>query len=248
MFAGAEIALGYASARPPVHPLVIDKIATHLGLSSPIELAVDIGCGAGLSTSALVRIARRCIGFDPAVAMVRQAAVVAPQARVFVGRAEALPLKSRSVDLLTAAGSLNYADLDACFAEACRVLAPGGTLAAYDFAFGRRCSDPGRLEAWHGQLLERWPRPTLGRRDLDPAVLGRGPMRVVAQEVFSVGLVLDLESYVNYVLTESSIAAAVRGGTPARDIRAWCTETVAALFVAPRRVEFDGYLVCLRPT
>jgi ubiquinone/menaquinone biosynthesis C-methylase UbiE len=43
--------------------------------------------------------------------------------------AEAIPLHDRSVDLISAAGSLNYANLDLFFPEAARVLVPGGRLA-----------------------------------------------------------------------------------------------------------------------
>ena len=53
------------------------------------------------------------------------------------GVAEAIPLGDRSVDLITAAGSLNYVDLDVLLPEAARVLMPDGVLVVYDFSAGR---------------------------------------------------------------------------------------------------------------
>ena len=65
-----------------------------------------------------------------------------------MGTAEAIPLRDRSVDLITAAGSLNYANLDLFFPEAARVLLPHGVLVVYDFSPGRSfrdCNQPGRV-------------------------------------------------------------------------------------------------------
>ncbi len=73
------MAAGYAAARPPVHPRVIDLLRRWVG-SRRVEVAADLGCGAGLSTRPLVALARVCIGFDPAEAMVRAARRVVPEA------------------------------------------------------------------------------------------------------------------------------------------------------------------------
>jgi SAM-dependent methyltransferase len=112
VFEGAEIAAGYATARPPVHPLIIDKVSEHLRLTDRLEQALDVGCGAGQSTRALLPLARRCTGLDPVEGMIQQATTVGSTARFVIARAEQLPVRSRSIELLTAGGSLDYADLD----------------------------------------------------------------------------------------------------------------------------------------
>jgi ubiquinone/menaquinone biosynthesis C-methylase UbiE len=53
--------------------------------------------------------------------MLKWASMIAPSAGFVVGTAEAIPLCDHSVDLITAAGSLNYANLDLFFPEAARV-------------------------------------------------------------------------------------------------------------------------------
>ena len=45
------------------------------------------------------------------------------------------------MDLVTAAGSLNYTDIGKSLAEIARVLLPGGYLALYDFSTGRVVPD-----------------------------------------------------------------------------------------------------------
>ena len=53
----------------------------------------------------------------------------------------------------------------------------------------------------------------------------------------------------DYVLTETNVAAAVRQGAVRSEIRTWCAETLAPVWNGkPRDVLFHGYFACLRPT
>src|ERR1051325_4287319 len=92
-FAASVMAAGYARFRPPLHGLILERVARRVDLSAGI--ALDVGCGAGLSTAALNPIAARRIGIDPAEAMLRHARGIDPDANWIVGRAEALPLRAR---------------------------------------------------------------------------------------------------------------------------------------------------------
>lgn len=244
-----SLAVGYARSRPPVHPRVIERVRRHLKLEAPLGRGLDVGCGAGLSTRALQSAARQCLGVDPVEAMVGLGSEVAPGASFCVARAEALPVRSGSIDLVSAAGSLNYADLGRFFPEAARVLAPGGVLVAYDFTPGRRLPDSDALALWFERLLERHPFPADSTsRPLDPETLAveARPLRLSGSERFEIGLTLDPTSYLEYVMTETNVAHAVRGGTPEPAIRAWCRETLAPVFGgSPREVLFEGYIAYL---
>ena len=80
--------------------------------------------------------------------MLKWVATIAPFAEFVVGAAEAIPLRDRAVDLITAAGSLNYANLDLFFPEAARVLAPNGVLLVYDFSPGKSFRNITDLDEW----------------------------------------------------------------------------------------------------
>ena len=121
LFASPTLAAGYARSRPAVHPRVIDRVRRHLGVSERLRCAVDIGCGAGLSTRPLADVARTAVGIEPLEPMLAWTREVATDSKFVVGLAESLPLESGSADLMTAAGSLNYADLGKFFPEARRV-------------------------------------------------------------------------------------------------------------------------------
>lgn len=249
-FGSEDIAAGYATSRPPVHPRVLERVAKCLGWREPLPRALDVGCGAGVSTRALGAYARQCIGLEPAEAMLRWARATAPNAEFVAGGAEAIPLRGNSVDIITAAGSLNYADLDLFFPEAARVLRPHGDLVVYDFGPGIRCTEGTGLEEWFSRFVTRYPQPLGESRQVNPEVLARrvSGFQLHLQERFEVGVALARDSYLDYMLTETNVAAAMRGGAARAEIRSWCDETLAAVWKGGvREILFHGYFACLGP-
>jgi len=242
------MASGYAAHRPPVHPLVLQLVSRRLG-GRRFQRALDIGCGAGLSTAALDILADRSIGIDPVLEMVRWAPGVARHASFAVGAAEAIPLRDGSVNLISAAGALNYVKLPEFFGEGRRVLAPGGILLVYDFSPGRAFRDSAALEEWFAEFQRRYPWPSSEATPIDPAFLASCDRRfdLAEQETFEIGLPLTCDFYVEYAMTETNVAAAVRAGAEESSIRSWCQETLGPVFQAERReVLFRGYFACMR--
>jgi SAM-dependent methyltransferase len=247
-FGTGAMAQGYASARPPVHPLVIERARAHLPHLERVRRGLDVGCGAGLSTKALAALADHCVGLDPAVEMLTHAPAVAPGASFVAGQAETLPFASSFAELITAAGSLNYVDLTRFFAEAGRVLTPGGVLLPYDFSPGRSFGDSDGLGEWFDAFIARYPWPPGEARELGPQVIAglADGFRLRSFEDFRFELTLSPEFYRHYVLTESNVAYAVRQGTPEAEIRSWCARTLEPVWRgADRDVVFEGYLACL---
>jgi SAM-dependent methyltransferase len=246
----ADIAAGYATARPPVHAPIIDRLVRYLGSRLPVIRALDVGCGAGLSTRALRPVADRRIGIEPAEPMLSWSFRVDPDAAFAVSQAESLPFAAESVDLITAAGSLNYVDLDRFFPEALRVLVRGGVLAVYDFGQGTRAIDSPALEGWFARFRLRYPAPHGHARHLDPALLAAIPsgFRMDDQQSFDVAVPLTRAAYMNYILTEVNVAAAVRSGNGEEEIRRWCEGTLESVFGnTTLEVLFPAWLACMIP-
>lgn len=246
VYATEWLADGYATSRPPVHSHILGRVEA-LPTMHPVALAVDVGCGAGLSTNALRRrgIAHHVLGLDPSVAMISRARSHCEGGLFGLATAEALPLRSGSVGLLTAAGSLDHADTPGFFAESTRVLSPDGMLVVYDFATGRRSPACADLELWYSELLERWPKPSGGVQPVTSATFESAPMELVAYDTFTVSLDFELEGYVDYLLTESNVGAAVSAGFTLTEIRSWCEEGLHSLFRGPLPIEFPSYFACL---
>ena len=217
----AAIAVGYAKHRPPVHGQILRRALADW--PAAIGCAVDIGCGSGISTHALAEFAQERIGVEPAEPMVEAARAVDPQARFLVGPADAIPLPDGTADLITAAGALNYADLPRFFPEADRVLKDGGALLIYDFSTGNRSGSD-----WLARFVERYPWAPNEARHLNPAILANeaAGFALERSEEFTIRLPLTRKFYVDYMLTETNVAHAVRQGQQLDEIRAWCSETL----------------------
>ncbi len=249
-FATAAMAAGYASDRPPMHERILARVRDHLAGQLPFTRALDIGCGAGLSTAPLRQLARQLVGLEPTEAMLAASRTIVPDASFLVGRAEHLPFPTASIDLVAAGGSLNFMSLSDALEDIHRVLTSDGILVAYDWATAREFVDDAALDAWFTSFRTRYPRPPAEAISLDPQTLAgyASAFRLTDAMTFAWPLTMTGDAYERYMLTETNVAAAVRGGTPLDDIRAWCRETLADVFAGrPREVLFRGYVAYLRP-
>jgi SAM-dependent methyltransferase len=222
----------------------VEQAWRRLGREVPFARALDVGCGAGLSTRALAGLVDHCIGLEPAESMLKWRTEVAPDADFLVGTAETLPLHDASVDLIVAAGSLNYVKLELFFPRAVRLLRPGGFLLVYDFSVGSSFRDSEALEKWHTEFLRRYPPPPGEAKTLSPDILaGMGSgFRVYSAELVEAGVTLTPGFYLSYIMTESNVAFALRNGTAEGDIQSWCAGSLLPVWEErPHEVLFRGY-------
>ncbi len=247
IYRSARLAVGYAYHRPSVHPGIIARIGEQVQLTKRLGRALDIGCGAGLSTAALESIVDFAVGIEPVESMLAHRAAVSTQAHFVVAKAEQLPFAAQTFDLMTAAGSLNYADLNLFFPEAARVLKPSGVLAIYDFSEGRRLRDDHRLEDWFAAFKQRYASPPgygLAVKELN---YGRYDLQLYAYEELEVAVPMTLSSYLSYALSETSVELAIAQGTPEDEIRAWCHSTLSDILdETPHDVLFDAYIAYVK--
>jgi len=204
--------------------------------------ALDIGCGAGLSTIALEPLARRLFGLEPAATMLTHHRDVAPDARFVVGRAERLPFAAAAFDLISAAGALNYADPDLVLPEVARVLSDEGVLLVYDFSGGRRLAGDTRLGDWFTAFEARYPYPPGYPMDVRALTFHDVGMRLEHYEELEVAIPMTAAAYLGYVLGETNVELAVTRGVPEEAIRSWCGAALADIFGSGARdVLFDAY-------
>src|SRR5580692_9576595 len=204
-----RLAAAYAYDRPPVH----EQILRSARLDRQADLALDVGCGAGLSTAALVPLARQVIGLEPIPTMLSHRRTVAPTAGFVIGQAERLPFAAGSFDLVTAAGSLNYADLPSALAEIARVLTRDGTFLLYDFSPGRRSASDDKLERWFASFEQRFPWPPgwqpLEVRELPLAAYG---LQLLDFTDVEPRLPMDVDAYLRYALSETNVENSIASG------------------------------------
>jgi SAM-dependent methyltransferase len=242
-----RLARAYAHDRPPIH----EQILRSARLGRQVDRALDVGCGAGLSTAALAPMARRVIGLEPIPTMLAHRQTVAPDARFVIGQAERLPFAGRSFDLVAAAGSLNYTDLPSALTEIARVLTRDGTFLLYDFSVGRHSVSGDELAGWFASFEQRFPWPS-GWQSFDVRELplvGYG-LRLLDYTDIEIQLPMAFDAYLRYMLSEVNVDDAIaRGACSAEEARTWCRETLEPVFADGEvSVVIPGYIATLALT
>jgi SAM-dependent methyltransferase len=120
-------AAAYASGRPGYADDVLEALFAG-GPSAAAVTAVDLGAGTGISARALAGFGARVFAVEPNAAM---RAAAAPDSRVtwIDGTAESTGLPAAAADLVVAFQAWHWFDAPAAFAEARRIVRPGGRIA-----------------------------------------------------------------------------------------------------------------------
>ena len=125
----SDRAAQYAEYRPLYPETLFEFVA---GLTPNHRVALDCGTGNGQAATGLADHFERVIATDASAQQIRNA-TAHPRIEYRVAPADACGLPDGSVDLVTAAQCLHWFRTDRFFAEARRVLAPGGAIAVWGY-------------------------------------------------------------------------------------------------------------------
>lgn len=145
----------YEEYRPRYPAQAIDWLYAQRAFR-PGEILLDVACGTGILTRALLRPGLRVVGLEPNADMRAHAHGI----EVLEGVAERLPFADRELAAITCGQALHWLDRPAFFAECLRALQPDGFLAVLD---NNRDPDDALMQAYEG-ALERLSEGTY-RRD-----------------------------------------------------------------------------------
>jgi len=183
------------------------------------DLAWDCGTGNGQAASALAAHFRRIRATDLSAEQIAQAPRD-PRIDYAVAPAEASGLAARSCDLVTVAQALHWFCNDDFYAEAKRVLKPGGLFAAWTYTLLR--GEPGLnavIEDFYTRVIGRWwPAERrwvdLGYRDMP------FPFTAVTAPEFEIRLEWTLDDLLAYLRTWSATQRCIRetGRDPCDDL------------------------------
>jgi SAM-dependent methyltransferase len=207
----------YAEGRPYHHARTLRRA---LADRRP-RVALDVACGTGLSTRGLAELGIAAVGVDVVPAMVARARAdtALPYA---AAAAEALPLATGTVDLVTVGSGVHWFDQRRFAAEAARVLRPGGALLLYEHV-GPTLPDPAFLDWLRGTYLRRFPSPPRGPLATEfPAAGVFVPERA---DRWPDDVPMTRARLAAYLTTQSNVAA-----EPPERVRAWFDAELAPFF------------------
>jgi SAM-dependent methyltransferase len=247
LFQHDRVAAGYASARPYLHPEILAVARDVVGPGARFRRALDVGCGTGLSSAALLDLAREVVGIDAAVDMLRRARR-GTGVRYVASSAEAPPFRRGTFDLVVACGSIDWVDRARFLPRAADLLAPGGWLVPLDFGDTGRSPELPGLARWYDEVFQaRYPRP----RSSDPMVTAEEAARhgfgTPVHRDFASVVSFTARQYAAFLMTESNVIAAVEYGRESADrVQARLESELLALFGdAAHPVAFSGYVQAL---
>lgn len=185
----------YARFRPRYPEALFDWLAS---VAPARRLALDCATGSGQAAVGLAERFDRVIATDASAAQV-EAAAQHPRIEYRVARAEESGLADGVCDLVAAAQAVHWFDRPAFFAEARRVLVPGGVLAVWGYQrlrTGEAALDA-ELDRFHdGVVGPYWPP---GRELIEDAYRGIDfPFEELAVPLFAIEARLSLEALAGY--------------------------------------------------
>ena len=248
LFQHDRVALGYASARPYLHPELFARVREIVRPAARFRRALDVGCGTGLSSLALLDLAEEVVGIDAALDMLRHARR-ADGVRYVASGAEALPFREGRFDLVVACGSMDWVDRPQFMPRAAELVARGGWLVSLDFGDTGRAPEIPGLARWYDEtFLRSYPRPAASDPMITEDEAERHGFAAPVYRDFAAACPFTAAQYAAFLMTESSVIAAVEYGQKTEaEVRAWLERELAPLFGGePRPVAFGGYIQALR--
>jgi arsenite methyltransferase len=212
---GRELAerLGYPPALMDAIPAEASAsfagVGYHLDLAAlkPGESVLDLGCGSGTDIfCAAVQVGDtgRVVGVDMTDAQLEKAAQLAggfPQVELVEARIEQLPFDDASFDAVISNGVINLSLLKGqVFAEAARVLKPGGRFAITDIVSGRALKERTRrnVDLWAACIAGAIPRTSylaaIEAQDLHVEVVRPNDYRFISERALDACSTYEVES------------------------------------------------------
>jgi len=207
-------------------------IKIFLHLDNKTDKALDIACGTGLSTKALLEIATEVYGTDASQQMLNFASLT-DKINYSCASAEQQPFSDSSFDLITVSSGVHWFEIDKFLIEANRLLKSKSWLVLYENYFISEMVGKDNFTNWFPNVyLKKYPSPSRNdsyswtNENLNPT-----NFTLVTEERFKNAIVFNKKQLALYFTTQSNIISAVeKGETTYEHVESWLDKQLASFF------------------
>jgi ubiquinone/menaquinone biosynthesis C-methylase UbiE len=233
----------YSKGRPDFHSNTIEHIKNYFHLDKKFNNALDIACGTGLSTKAVLEIAVNVYGTDISQEMLNLA-FQSDKIQYSIASAEEQPFTSNSFDLITVSSGVHWFDIDKFLIEANRLLKNKSWLVLYENYFISEMVGNESFKNWFPNVyLEKYPSPP--RNNSYPWTnenLSKKNFNFVTEEIFKNSIVLNKKQLSLYFTTQSNIISAVeKKQTTYEQVENWLDKELASFFFNDETTQTINY-------
>lgn len=233
----------YAKGRPNFHSNTIEHIKRYLHLHKKLGSALDIACGTGLSTRALLEIAHNVYGTDISTEMLNLAEQP-DKIHYSIAPAEQQPFADGQFDLITVSSGVHWFDIDRFLPEANRLLKSNAWLVLYENHFISEMAGNDNFSQWFPDVyLKKFPSPP---RNNDYAWTDENLLSqnfiFVTEEKFKNSVSFNKKQLALYFTTQSNIISAVeKNQTTYEAIENWLAHELAPFFADDHTAQTINY-------
>ena len=222
----------YSKGRPDFHGNTIKHIKNYLQLHNKLDSALDVACGTGLSTKALLEIATNVYGTDTSKEMLNFASQP-NKIHYSIASAEQQPFADNSFDLITVSSGVHWFDIDKFLIEANRLLKSKSWLVLYENHFISEMVGNDNFTNWFPDIyLKKFPSPPRNNTyDWTNENLNPKNLNSITEEKFKNSVTLTKKQLALYFTTQSNIIAAVEENqTTYEQVENWLDKELASFF------------------
>lgn len=244
-FDSKRIAEGYKD-RPFLHKQVIERFQQEV-TDRKFVRGLDIGCGAGLSSRALKMICGQVTGADISAEMVKAAGEMCSDEEGYdfiVSRAEEIPPVEGGYDMASAAGAIQWVEMEPFLRNLRKIMREDGYVLIYDFAISDRMKGNESYTGWwHEAYLKEFPRPFRNESVWTDEDVRKYGFLMLGQERYEMEYEFARDSFLRFMMLQSNVNAKIEGeGRSAEEVRKYLERSLAPVFhKETETLIFTGY-------
>jgi ubiquinone/menaquinone biosynthesis C-methylase UbiE len=222
----------YSKGRPDFHSNTIKHIKDYLHLDKKLNNSLDVACGTGLSTKALLEIATNVYGTDTSQEMLNFA-WHSDKIHYSIASADQQPFDDNYFDLITVSSGVHWFEIDKFLIEANRLLKSKSWLVLYENYFISEMVGNDNFTNWFPNVyLKKFPSPP---RNDDYSWTNENLIPknfyFIAEGKFKNSITFNKKQLELYFTTQSNIIAAVeKNQTTYEQVESWLDQELASFF------------------